>query len=165
MNRLDVNYINIFSDYHVWAEGDDYYFITDYDIKYLVTFDLEDNTYFDAYWFSLNNMNHHASPRDAKIAQTVICIIEEFFRQNPDILLYICSTDKGQQAQRARLFLSWFERADQQKRFFVKTAEIKGEEPGTKEYVALIIPQTHPKAVEALNWFDQETAMFISMKP
>lgn len=35
MNRLDVNYINIFSDYTVWAEGENLYFVTDYNIKYL----------------------------------------------------------------------------------------------------------------------------------
>lgn len=42
MNRLDVNYINIFSDYTVWAEGENLYFVTDYDIKYLVCFDKEE---------------------------------------------------------------------------------------------------------------------------
>ena len=57
MNRLDVNYINIFSDYTVWAEGDNLYFVTDYDIKYLVCFDKEETPRFDAYWFSLANMN------------------------------------------------------------------------------------------------------------
>ena len=165
MKHLDVNYINIFSEYKVWAEDDDYFFVTDYDIKYLVSFDKEDTPRYNAYWFNLSNMNHQASPRDTKVAQTVICVIEEFFRQNPDILLYICSTDKGQQAQRARLFLSWFNRADQQKRFIIKTAEMKGEEPKTKEYVAIIIPRIHPKADEALAWFDEETTMFNAMKP
>ena len=165
MNRLDVNYINIFSDYTVWAEGDNLYFVTDYDIKYLVCFDKEETPRFDAYWFSLANMNQKDSPRDAKVAQTVLCIIEEFFRTNPDIMLYMCSTVGNQQAQRARLFSFWFNKAGQQERYYFKTAEVKGEEPGTKEYVAIIIPRNHPKAEEALAYFDEETAMFNVMKP
>ena len=165
MNRLDVNYINIFSDYTVWAEGDNLYFVTDYDIKYLVCFDKEETPRFDAYWFSLANMNQKDSPRDAKVAQTVLCIIEEFFRTNPDIMLYMCSTVGNQQAQRARLFSFWFNKAGQQERYYFKTAEVKGEEPGTKEYVAIIVPRNHPQAEEALAHFYEETSMFNAMKP
>ena len=84
---------------------------------------------------------------------------------NPDILLYMCSTAGGQQAQRARLFAGWFNKAGQQERYILRTAEIQGEEPNTKEYVAIIVPRSHPKAEEALAWFDHETAMFNSMKP
>ena len=88
-----------------------------------------------------------------------------FFRSNPDILLYMCSTEGEQQAQRARLFSYWFNKAGQQERYYFKTAEVKGEKPGTKEYVAIIIPRNHPQAEETLAFFDEETAMFNSMKP
>lgn len=50
-----------------------------------------------------------------------------FFRQNPDILLYMCSTDDGQQAQRARLFLRWFNGAKQQEQYVIRTTEVKGD--------------------------------------
>ena len=46
-----------------------------------------------------------------------------------------------------------------------KTAKIKGEEPGTKEYVAIIIPRNHPQAEDVIAWFDHDTQMFDSMKP
>ena len=95
----------------------------------------------------------------------MFCVIEEFFRCNPDVLLYICSTAGGQQAQRARLFTRWFNRAEQQERYILKTAEVKGEEHNAKEYVALIIPCNHPHVDDILAWFDEETAMFNSMKP
>ena len=165
MNKLDVNLINIFSSYRVWEESNRFYFETDYDLKYFVDFSLEDNPQFNAYWFNLVNMSGAASPKDMKIWQTVFCIIEEFFSKNPDILLYICSKDGGQQAQRARLFSYWFNKAGQQERYYFKTAEIKGEEHGTKEYVAIIIPRNHPQAEEVLASFEEETSMFNSMKP
>lgn len=168
MNHLDVNLINLFSSYHVWEESNRFYFETDYDLKYFVDFSLEDNPRFVAYWFNLVNMSGAASPKDMKIWQTVFCIIEEFFRKNPDILLYICSTAGEQQAQRARLFSYWFNKAGQQARYFFKTAEIKGDNPldkDYKEYVAIIVPRNHPQAEEVITFFDEEIAMFNSMKP
>ena len=160
-----VNLINLFSSYHVWEESNRFYFETDYNLKYFVDFTLDDNPERVAYWFNLVNMSGEASPSDMKIWQTVFCVIEEFFRKNPDILLYLCSTKGGQQAQRARLFSYWFNKAGQQERYYFKTVEVKGEMPGTKEYVAIIIPRNHPQAEEALAFFEKETALFNSMKP
>ena len=165
MKRLDVNLINLFSSYHVWEESNRFYFETDYNLKYFVDFTLDDNPERVAYWLNLVNMSGEASPSDMKIWQTVFCVIEEFFRKNPDILLYLCSTKGGQQAQRARLFSYWFNKAGQQERYYFKTVEVKGEMPGTKEYVAIIIPRNHPQAEEALAFFEKETALFNSMKP
>ena len=165
MNRLDVNLINLFSSYHVWEESDRFFFETDFGLKYFVDFTLEDNPKFVAYWFDLVNMSGAASPNDKKVWQTVFCIIEGFFHANPDILLYMCSTVGEQQAQRARLFSYWFNKAGQQERYYFKTVEVKGEDYRTKEYVAAIIPRNHPNAQEFLEFFDEETAMFNSMKP
>lgn len=131
-------------------------------------FDEEYHPDFQAYWFNLNNLDHIASPNDKKIWQTVFCVIEEFFRMNPDILLYMCSTVGEQQAQRARLFSYWFNKAGQQERFYFRTAVIRGDSPDRKdnnEYVAIIIPRNHPKAENALAAFEAETAMFDSQKP
>ena len=166
MNALNLEIVNAHSEYQVFlSQTGKYLFKTDYDILYAVDFELDSNPYYTAYWFNLTNPKNHKSPGDIKIAQTVICIIEEFFRLNPDLLLYLCSTDKGKQAQRARLFSYWFNKAGQQERYYFKTAEIKGEEPGTKEYVAIIVPRNHPQAEDAIAWFNHDTQMFDSMKP
>ena len=108
MEPLNISRININAPYKVWNEDQSYRFETDNGISYVVDFDSDDNPYFRCYWFNLTNPRHAKSPGDLKIAQTVVCIIEEFFHQNPDVLLYMCSTDNGQQAQRSRLFLHWF---------------------------------------------------------
>jgi hypothetical protein len=165
MNRLEIAFINVFSPYKVWYRGDILFFETDKGCRYSITFEDEEFFHIKAYWFNLTNHDHIASPNDVKIMQTVFCVIDEFFRVNPDILLYMCSTAGEQQAQRARLFSYWFNKAGQQERFYFKTTEVKGEEPGTKEYVAIIIPRNHPQAIEILAKFDDETSMFNSMKP
>ena len=163
MNRLDVNLINLFSSYHIWEESDRFYFETDYGLKYFVDFTLEDNPKFVAYWFNLVNMTGAVSPNDKKIWQTVFCIIEGFFHANPDILLYMCSSEGGKQEQRARLFLRWFNGTEQQKHYICRTVEVKGD--GQKEYVALIAQRTNPNIAEILQLFDSDITMFNEMKP
>lgn len=163
MNNLNVDTINERSPYDVMEADGRLYFKTDYDITYFVTFDEEPNPYYAAYWFNLTNPKQITSPGDKKIAQTVICIIEEFFRQNPNILLYMCSMDGGQQAQRSRLFLRWFKGAEQQKHYVIRATEVKGEKG--IEYVAAIIQRNNPHLDEIISIFDSDISMFNEMKP
>lgn len=168
MKELNVGQINIYAPYKIWKDDDVYRFETDYGIGYLVDFELDDNPYYTAYWFNLTNPEHTKSPGDTKIAQTVICIIEEFFRLNPEVLLYMCSTDNGQQAQRARLFLRWFNGYEQQKRYLIRSTEVNGigtDGKTIKEYVALIVPRVHPLLDEIVERFDDEVQMFNDNKP
>jgi hypothetical protein len=76
----------------------------------------------------------------------------------------MCSTEGGKQAQRAHLFLRWFNGAEQQKHYVARSVEIRGEE-GRKEYVALIVQRSNPQLEEILATFDEETAMFNEQKP
>jgi hypothetical protein len=168
MNSLNIDNINFHSPYIVGFDGKAFIFTTDNDITYRVDFELDSNPYFTAYWFNLANPQQMKSPGDAKIAQTVICIIEEFFRVNPDVLLYMCSTDNGQQAQRARLFLRWFNGYKQQKKYAIKSHDVRStdaEGKPTREYVALIIQRNHPLMNEILQQFDDEIQMFNDNKP
>ena len=163
METLNVTRININAPYKVWNEGSIYRFETDKGIKYLVDFELDSNPFYTAYWFNLTNPEHTKSPGDIKIAKTVVCIIEEFFRLNPEVLLYMCSTDNGQQAQRSRLFLHWFNGYEQQKRYVIKSTEVKGVDPEgkpRKEYVALIVPRVHPLLDEIIERFEEDVQMF-----
>lgn len=163
MNRLLTDRINERSPYDVEYDDNLLVFTIEYGLTYAVDFDDDNNPYFSAYWLNLRNVYGQASPSDKKIAQTLICIIEEFFRQNSDVLLYICSSADGYQAQRARLFLRWFNGAEQQKFYVSRTVEVKGE--GKIEYVALIAQRSRPDIEDILARFDEETAMFNSMKP
>lgn len=163
MNSLDLNAINDHSPYDVMESFGLLFFKTDYNITYLVSFDEEPNPFYTAYWFNLTNPKQVTSPGDKKIAQTVICIIEEFFRQNPDILLYMCSMDGGQQAQRSRLFLRWFNGAEQQKQYVIRASEVRGEKG--LEYVAAIVQRNNPHLDEIIQLFDSDISMFNEMKP
>ena len=162
MNPLNIENINTLSPYPIWSRGSEYIFTTDTGIEYSISFDCEDNFEYKAYWFNLTNLSHQKSLGDIKIAQTVIYIIEDFFCQNPDILLYLCSTDGGQQAQRSRLFLRWFNGYEQQKKYMIKSAEIKGDE--TTEYISMIVMNSHPRITEIAEAFDNIIQMFSDNK-
>jgi hypothetical protein len=168
MNILDANRININSPYKVWNDDEAIQFDTDYGIRYAVDFDVDSNPFFQAYWLNLTNRTHKPSPNDKNIAKTIICIIEEFFRLNPDVLLYMCSTDNNQQAQRARLFLYWFSGYEQQKKYLIKSAEVSSLDPNgkkTKEYVALIVQRKHPFLDDIVRHFNEDVQLFNDSKP
>lgn len=164
MKVLDTVKLQITSPYAVVMEGDEYLFRTDNDILYAVSFQQYDGiSGITAYWFDLSNRSHLPSPNDKKVSETVICIIEEFFNQNPDILLYMCDNANDQQAQRSRLFLRWFNGAEQQKKYDIRTALLT--EEGIDSYIAMIIQRSHPQYEEILHIFDTEISIFKENKP
>ena len=144
MNPLDINQITRVAPYRVWREADEYRFETDYGILYAVNFEPE-SIFGDipAYWFGLANRSQMASPGGVKIRATVTCIIEEFFRANPDILLYMCDSANDQQAMRSRLFMRWFNAYARQEDFYIRSEMIVDE--GEENYIAIIVQRSHPQ--------------------
>ena len=164
MNQLSIERINEYAPYKVEVEDGQYIFETDNDILYGVSFDEDPMPgSLKAYWFNLTNHSLKASPRDSKIRATVILIIEEFFRSNPDILLYMCDSANNQQAQRSRLFLHWFNAYGRQADYYTCTEMVKdGDE---ENYIALIVKRSHPLLQEIIKMYDEEIAMFRANKP
>lgn len=164
MRVLDIGRLQITSPYAVVKQGDEYLFRTDSDILYAVSFQPYDGiSGITAYWFDLSNRSHLPSPNDKIVRETIICMIEEFFHQNPDILLYMCDNANDQQSQRARLFLRWFNGAEQKKKYDIRTALLT--EDGIDSYIALIIQRSHPQYDDILYVFDTEIALFNEQKP
>lgn len=162
MKTLDLSQINILAPYPVWYEEGEIMFKTDYNILYSIAFELDDMLNLKAYWFRITNRSRKKSPNDKKIQQTVILVIEEFFRKNPDILLYICDTANEQQAQRDRLFLRWFNGYEQKKKYAIRTATVIDE--GCPNYVLIIVPILHPQLEMIISTFEREIAMFQNNK-
>jgi hypothetical protein len=164
MNALDINRIARFSPYNVWREGEEYRFETENGILYAVSFESESMFgEIPAYWFGLANRSQKASPNDIKIRATVTCIIEEFFRANPDILLYLCDSANDQQAVRSRLFLRWFNSYAQQKDFYIRSEIVFDE--GEENYIALIAQRSNPQLPAIIDMFDTIVSQFQTEKP
>ena len=164
MNSLDTNRITHFAPYKVWKDGDEFRFETDYGILYAVNFEPEPMFGgLPAYWFGLTNRSLKASPNDVKIRATVTCIIEEFFRANPEILLYMCDSANDQQAMRSRLFLRWFNAYAQQQDFYIRTEMVRDE--GEENYIAIIVQRTHPQLQTIIDTFCEIIEQFKTNKP
>lgn len=80
-------------------------FITDYDAEIFVTFERDDILHNGlVYQFGISNPKGVKSPRDPKVRETILAIVEEFFAKNNAAFLYICDTSGGMQKMRNRLF-------------------------------------------------------------
>ena len=164
MKPLDIDRLNLHSPYHVVYKESKYVFKTDYDIVYAIQFEF-DGVYIGnpAYWFVLTNQDFKSSPNDVKLKDTVISIIEEFFRKNSNILLYMCANTNDQQAMRNRLLLRWFNSYKLHDSFSVHTARLQDED--IDNYVALIVQRNNPLYHEIVTYFNEVIGQFKENKP
>lgn len=100
MNELNIDKINASSPYQISLDESThlYKFISDYGVSFCVAFAENDLLYSgESYQFALTNYEGAKSPRDPKVRDTVLAIVEEFFHKNGAALLYICETGDGMQ--------------------------------------------------------------------
>lgn len=165
MKQLSIEVINQHSPYIVWTEGvGKYYFETEAGILYQIGFDLEQSIWEDgAYEFGIRNVSGIPSMRDVNLKRTILCIVEEFFRQNPEILLYLCETGDGHQSARSRLFLHWFNDYEQKNRYYIKTVRIKAER--IDHYASIIVQRSNPSLEKIIGDFERMVSDLTYSKP
>lgn len=163
MRPLNLTRININSPYKVWFEDEEYRFITDSNILYAMVFDPDILFSYPFYWFNLTNRGGIKYPNDLKLQKTIVCVIEEFFMTNQNMLLYMCDTANGQQAMRSRLFVRWFNNYSKNKDFVIRSTIVN--DNGEDNFISIIIKRTHPQFKEIIHQFDRQISMFKEHKP
>lgn len=108
-------------------------------------------------------VNNQKSPRDLKVRDTIIAIIDNFFDVNTVALLYICETSDRMQAMRNRLFESWFAYANSNDNYTIMVAKVHDLED-VDNYAAMILRKDNPHFVDYVSEFNQTVNMFI-LKP
>lgn len=158
---LSTENINITSPYKV-ERLNDYAFVfhTHANVVYYVSFkeDME-IAGLDSYQFIIERKSEKQG-YDAEVKDSIIAIINEFFAQNNDILLYICDTSDGREAIRNRLFIRWFKETDIDNMFEIKTADAIVEGEGM--FFAIIFKKSNPRYTEISNEFDEASAYLAS---
>ena len=83
MKQFSLKTINASSPYDVMmVNPNTYRFVTDHSVEIAISFDLDDLLeHGEAYMFNITNVNKQRSPRDMKVRDTVIAIIDIFLRQ------------------------------------------------------------------------------------
>lgn len=164
---LDIDKINTKAPYSVTSTQDPNWvrFKTDYGVLYLAGFD-KDSTSMpetETYQFTILNGNHKKSPQDTKVRETIIAIIENFFIENNEVMLYICETGDSRQSMRSRLFEYWFHHYNRGWNVVYLSATIK-DEFGIPNYAAIIIREDHPHLKEVIREFS-DTVTLLNDKP
>ena len=166
MNVLSLETINASVPYLVKTSKEEgfYEFITSHDVHYSIGF-LEDDLLLkeDAYQLIIANVNHRSSPRDAKVRDTVIGIVDEFFRVNNTTLLYICETGDGKQSMRSRLFEYWFSSYKRKALFTMLSSSIVDSD-GIVNYATLILRNDNPRFVQVMEEYTKSIQL-LSQKP
>lgn len=103
--------------------------------------------------FMLNRVGDSDTHYDPNVSTITFIIIDEFFTENDDVLLYICDTSDHREAGRNRLFLNWFEKAANPKRFVIRTAKAVVEDESI--FAAIIVQRTNASLQQILNEFDE----------
>lgn len=166
MNPLSVDSINYRAPYRV-AMGEtaiSYCFTTDYDVDYSIDFIDDDLINSDeSYQLIIANLNNKKSPRDHKIKDTVLAVVEEFFQKNESTLLYICETGDSKQSMRSRLFEYWFATYEHKAQYTVVSSSIVDEE-GVVNYATLIVRNDNPRLLQVISEFSESISL-LSQKP
>lgn len=165
MIELSLEALNKKSPYQITiAEDGGYDFITSKDIHYTIYFD-DDQPLggCDTYQFIIQKVEHQRSPHDPKVEQTILTIVNQFFAEYLNVLLYICDDSDGREAKRNRLFLSWFNKSAEPGRFTIRAANTVIEGHGF--YAAIIVENRNPKLEAITKEFEIASQALISGKP
>ena len=166
MNCLSVKHINEVAPYHVEpAEEEGFYqFFTDSKVHYSVGFLLDDILLTqESYQLIIANLNNHKSPRDRKVRDTVMSIVNEFFHCNNATLLYLCETGDNKQSMRNRLFEYWFSTYKHRTLFTMISSSIIDAE-GIVNFITIVLRNDNPHLPEIVTEFTN-SVKFLSEKP
>lgn len=141
-----------------------YQFFTDGGVHYSVGF-MEDDVLLskNSYQLIIANINNHKSPRDRKVRDTIVSIVDEFFRCNNSTLLYICETGDNKQRMRSRLFEYWFSTYNRKALFTMISSSIVDAE-GVVNFATIILRNDNPELSEIIVEFT-ESIQLLSQKP
>ena len=117
----------------------------------------------DTFQFVIQKLDHQRSPHDAKVEQAILAILDVFFKEHLDVLLYMCDDSDGREANRNRLFLAWFKKHADLDRFTIRTASAVVEGKGF--YAAIIVENRNPLLETIIADFEMTAQALTAGKP
>lgn len=166
MEELELDRINANSPYIVELDFSTglFKFVSDFGVSFSVAFEKDELLQSgESYQFALTNYEGTKSPRDSKVRETVMCIVDEFFHKNQAALLYICESGDGMQKMRSRLFSYWFSVYAENDDFLFLPQVVYDEEEN-ENYAALIIRRDNPLFNDLVSEFTN-TITLLNGKP
>lgn len=156
MTSLSESSINDKSPYRVNISGNSTIsFVTDAGRQYIAGFVLDEMIKNEGiYQFFLTDESGSLGFRaDAKVHDTVLAILDDFFKSGDVALVYICDTSDGRQNSRDRLFDRWYKAYPDRLKFVKSTKCI--DYLGDNYYVSLLVPRKHPECEDIIRAFNE----------
>ena len=161
MNELSLERVNANAPYEVVRREGRYvhlFFCNDYGVDYEISFRPDDSIVTSgAFALDITRRTQKESPGDPKFRLTLVAIIEEFFWQNNDVMLYLTETGDGRQAMRNMLFIQWFNTYEHRDRYVIRAAE--GRMEGQLNFMALFSRTDNPRLQQALDEFEETVSL------
>lgn len=163
MKEFNLDRINAKAPYRVSIDGKQFVFETQYGLHYEIRFFEEEPIGGCETWqFSFAKADDTSTPEDPYVRFTLFAVIDDFFAENDNVLLYICDTSDSREAARNRLFIRWFKQSAQPDRFTIRSASAIIEGQGF--YAAIIVENKNPLLTNITADFDK-TAVSLTNKP
>ena len=159
MIQISLSNINLRAAYHVTSpDNGQFVFTTDQGKTYKIGF-IQDYMISDdgVYQFFINTEDEFKTAPDKRVRQTVMVVLEEFFRQKEVVLDYICDTGDNRQAARSRIFNSWFRLFANQNLFTLRPMSVKAE--GIEFFAAVVLRNDNPRfsnIIDAIQQFEKQ---------
>lgn len=156
--EFDIDFINSRSPYKVRRTGGlSCRFDADngltYEVGFTEDYNLRDEGVFQ---FFITEINKSTSYKDDKVRQTIWIVIEEFFRCNQSVMIYICDINDGRQGVRNRLFAYWFEEYEHKEDYSFVPESLTVD--GISYFASIIVKKTHPEHNTIIKEFEEFAA-------
>ena len=109
------------------------------------------------YQFFITTEDQFKTVLDKKIQETVLVVIEQFFKNEGAVLDYICATEDHRQASRDRMFHLWYASSIGKEFYYLRSLNIKIDE--TEYFSSVIMRNDNPRfeaMTEAIDRFIQD---------
>lgn len=139
-----------------------YSFVTDGGIKYIALFvscKSYDDNFIDTYSFNFEPEDRNRkSVYDPRIKETIISIIEEFFRNNHNSMICVCESIDGKELCRNRLFNRWGDEY-RERFYYIHKEDIQFDGEFYDLYASLLIHKENPNLDRSIESFKSYTGL------
>lgn len=109
------------------------------------------------YQFFITTEDQFKTILDANIRQTVLVVIEEFFKNEGAVLDYICATEDHRQASRDRMFHQWYANSLEKEQYHLRSMSVEIDD--TEYFASVIMRNDNPRfaaMTEAIDRFIED---------
>ena len=158
--NLSLDRINSMAPYQLIKLTDmTFRFVTDSGILYHIGF-YQDTLFLKegAYHFFIDNTGGEHGAHDSKIVDVVVAVLEEFFCQEPSVMLYICDPTDQRQAARNRLYHLWYHEYAMSHKMTLYSDSV--EMDGVRYYAGILMRHDHPNHDDILVAYQRFLKLF-----